>query len=190
MDHCTGYAGPLNKRHKRRFHGHADLRVNHAGMKHRNSWGDAVKKRPHLLPPGLKHKDIGTYGTSEFAKQLSYIEPANFWPIPFAHALLYGVVKAFWGQLLKAKSRGMSVQHLLTLQHYRPHADLQCRPALCKLTLTCIVRPACLLTYVPCDTMYLCYRNLPVVSHCMVRASLHYYLLQQLRHHALIGTCR
>ena len=48
----------------------------------------------------LKPKHIGCHGTSILLKALPYIQPGNFFLVPFAHALLYGVVKDFWGRLL------------------------------------------------------------------------------------------
>lgn len=50
--------------------------------------------------PGMTHKDLGVYGRSWFEKELYYVLPSNFFLVPFAHALLYGVVKDFWDELL------------------------------------------------------------------------------------------
>ena len=54
--------------------------------------------------PGLKQEHSGSKGHSVFAKKLDYILPANFFLVPFAHALLYGVLKDFWGALLPPKT--------------------------------------------------------------------------------------
>ena len=48
----------------------------------------------------MTHKDLGVLGRSWFEKELYYVLPSNFFLVPFAHALLYGVVKDFWDELL------------------------------------------------------------------------------------------
>ena len=53
--------------------------------------------------PGLTKQ--GSHGLSQFAKKLDYILPANFFLVPFAHALLYGLLKDFWGVLLPPQNR-------------------------------------------------------------------------------------
>lgn len=55
------------------------------------------------IVPGLTKEHLGSHGHSQFAKKLDYILLANFFLGQFAHALLYGLLKDFWGVLLPPK---------------------------------------------------------------------------------------
>lgn len=72
--------------------------------------------------PGMTHKDLGVYGRSWFEKELYYVLPSNFFLVPFAHALLYGVVKDFWDELLPSTTgqsalSGTTVRHFTEMKH-------------------------------------------------------------------------
>lgn len=53
-------------------------------------------------PPGMKEGGVGNRGVSLFKKFLPYICTSNLWGIPFAHALLLGVLQDFLKMILPA----------------------------------------------------------------------------------------
>lgn len=78
--------------------------------------------------PGMTHKDLGVFGRSWFEKELYYVLPSNFFLVPFAHALLYGVVKDFWDELLPSTTgqsalSGIPSQTLCMCKHVSPRTE-------------------------------------------------------------------
>ena len=76
------------------------MKLTPKAQEYRARMGDIISQRK--TSSSLKPKDIGCHGTSLLVKALPYIQPGNFFGLPFAHALLYGVVKDFWAALLPA----------------------------------------------------------------------------------------
>ena len=73
--------------------------------------------------PNLRIEDLGTRGTSWFAKELPYVCPANFFLVPFAHALLYGVVADFWRCLLPSTTGQLITAVMLMCVMQAVHTD-------------------------------------------------------------------
>ncbi len=57
-------------------------------------------------PHGQPGKVLGCHGWSPIMKALPYLDYNNFWIIPMAHALLYGVVRSFWKLILTKPAAG------------------------------------------------------------------------------------
>ena len=84
------------------FAGSSEMKHDTKLMMYRAEVADKITERTAL--PGLTHSHVGFHGTSPVVKALPYIDPLVFFLIPFAHSLLYGLIKNFWGRLLPSKT--------------------------------------------------------------------------------------
>ncbi len=76
--------------------------------------GNAVEAPPPGSMPG---RVVGCHGYSPIMRALSYLDYNNFWIIPMAHALLYGVVKGFWKLILSKPEPGVPLTKFLLKRH-------------------------------------------------------------------------
>ena len=88
-------------------------------QKNRADMAENIEQYASMFP-GLTKEHLGSHGHSQFAKKLEYILPANFFLVPFAHALLYGLLKDFWGVLLPPKiGKARLSQHRLIMHKFK-----------------------------------------------------------------------
>lgn len=83
--------------------GDACMQLNIEQQKNRADLAEKIKLFASLFP-GLTKEHLGSKGHSVFAKELDYILLANFFLIPFARALLFGLLKDFWFASLPPKT--------------------------------------------------------------------------------------
>ena len=74
--------------------------------------GDVAERKRHLQAAEKLATERGCKGANVFAS-LPHVDIQNFFLVPAAHALLYGVVKRFV-QTILGKFKGTSPQHLLS----------------------------------------------------------------------------